>query len=186
MAEDILSAAPENSVLAQWADEGARRAPLGSNVVTFVSSNEEYALTVEVDDPIHGYLIRLSLLDEDETRIGQAVVEDRDLALQVAAEMAAAAEDLVALEEDPHLGPRTVYEEDVQRGEATPPEDSGWEDQEDEWNDRLEEAYEEADLPRSKGTLTKKEIDDRKYYYLQWREGEKVRSQYVAPVSPAN
>jgi hypothetical protein len=32
--------------------------------------------------------------------------------------------------------------------------------------------------------VTTKTIDEREYYYLQWREGEKVKSQYVAPVSP--
>lgn len=36
------------------------------------------------------------------------------------------------------------------------------------------------------GTLTTKTIDEREYYYLQWREGEKVKSQYVAPVSPSS
>ncbi|EMA18794.1 hypothetical protein C442_14170 [Haloarcula amylolytica JCM 13557] len=30
-----------------------------------------------------------------------------------------------------------------------------------------------------------KTIDDREYYYLQWREGEQVKSQYVAPVGPS-
>jgi hypothetical protein len=29
-------------------------------------------------------------------------------------------------------------------------------------------------------------VDDREYYYLQWREGDRVKSQYVAPVSPAS
>lgn len=56
---------------------------------------------------------------------------------------------------------------------------------EDEWEDQLEDARDEADIPPSKGTLTTKTIDGRDYYYLQWREGGKVRSQYVAPVSPA-
>lgn len=60
-----------------------------------------------------------------------------------------------------------------------------WADDEDEWDEKVEEAYEAAAIPHSKGTLTTKTIDDREYYYLQWREGEKVKSQYVAPVSPA-
>lgn len=62
------------------------------------------------------------------------------------------------------------------------PED--WDD--DEWDDAMDEAREKADLPARKGTLTVKTIDDRGYYYLQWREGSKVKSQYVAPVSPAD
>jgi len=53
------------------------------------------------------------------------------------------------------------------------------------WDDALEDAYDKADIPESKGTLTTKTIDGRDYYYLQWREGDKVKSQYVAPVVPA-
>lgn len=55
----------------------------------------------------------------------------------------------------------------------------------DEWDEVVEEAREQAGLPPEKGTLTTKHIDDRDYYYLQWREGEKIKSQYVAPVAPA-
>ena len=39
------------------------------------------------------------------------------------------------------------------------------------------------DVP-SKATITIKEINDNRYYYWQWREGEKVRSRYKGPVSP--
>jgi len=60
-----------------------------------------------------------------------------------------------------------------------------WEDDEEEWEEKIDEAYEAAEIPRSKGTLTVKTIDEREYYYLQWRKGEKVKSQYVAPVSLA-
>jgi hypothetical protein len=58
-----------------------------------------------------------------------------------------------------------------------------WDD--DEWDDVVDDARDEADLPSSKGTITSKTIDGRDYYYLQWRDGDKIRSQYVAPVSPA-
>ena len=37
------------------------------------------------------------------------------------------------------------------------------------------------DVP-AKATLTIKEINDNRYYYWQWREGEKIRSQYKGPV----
>jgi hypothetical protein len=57
-------------------------------------------------------------------------------------------------------------------------------DDEDDWDDKVDEAFEQAEILRSKGTVTTKTIDEREYYYLQWREGEKVKSQYVAPVSP--
>ncbi|WP_312621350.1 hypothetical protein [Haloarcula sp. 1CSR25-25] len=60
-----------------------------------------------------------------------------------------------------------------------------WDDDEDDWDEKIDDAYDKAEIPRSKGTLTVKTIDGREYYYLQWREGEKVRSQYVAPVSSA-
>jgi len=59
-----------------------------------------------------------------------------------------------------------------------------WDDDE-EWEEKLEAAREKAAISASKGTLTTKTINGREYYYLQWREGEKVKSQYVAPVDPA-
>jgi len=59
-----------------------------------------------------------------------------------------------------------------------------WDD--DRWEEELEEAREKADLTGSRGTLTTKTIEGRDYYYLQWRDGDKIRSQYVAPVTPAN
>jgi len=59
-----------------------------------------------------------------------------------------------------------------------------WDD--DEWEDAVDDARDEADIPASKGTLTTKTIDGRDYYYLQWREGSKIKSQYVAPVTPAS
>jgi hypothetical protein len=39
------------------------------------------------------------------------------------------------------------------------------------------------DVP-SKATITIKEINDNRYYYWQWRDGDKIRSQYKGPVSP--
>jgi hypothetical protein len=186
MEHRILPPAPESSELERWADEGTRREPHGSNIVTFVSPDEQYALTVEVDDPVHGYLIRLVRLHEaDKERIGQTVVDDDDLALQVAAQMAAAAEDLAAVHDRPQLGPDHVSRDDVVEDVGgTPATPEEWDD-ESEWQDALEDAFDKAEIPRSKGTLTTKTIDDREYYYLQWREGETVTSQYVAPVNPS-
>ena len=58
---------------------------------------------------------------------------------------------------------------------------------------RLEEASEEDeiddrpdDLPDdvpSKATITIKEINDNRYYYWQWREGDAVKSKYKGPVN---
>jgi len=39
------------------------------------------------------------------------------------------------------------------------------------------------DVP-SKATITVKEINDNRYYYWQWREGEKIKSKYKSPVNP--
>ena len=39
------------------------------------------------------------------------------------------------------------------------------------------------DVP-TKATITIKEINDNRYYYWQWREGEKVTSKYKGPVDP--
>jgi len=39
------------------------------------------------------------------------------------------------------------------------------------------------DVP-SKATITIKEINDNRYYYWQWRDGDKVRSKYKEPVNP--
>ncbi|MFC7131242.1 hypothetical protein [Haloferax chudinovii] len=41
------------------------------------------------------------------------------------------------------------------------------------------------DVP-SKATITVKEINDNRYYYWQWREGEKIRSKYKGPVDSDN
>jgi len=56
---------------------------------------------------------------------------------------------------------------------------------EDEWDDQLESAREKAAIPPTRGSLTTKTIDGRDYYYLQWREGDTVTSQYVGPIDPA-
>ena len=55
----------------------------------------------------------------------------------------------------------------------------------DEWaDDDWTKVLEDTEAP-AKATLTTKRIDGRDYYYYQWREGDKVRSEYLAPVSPA-
>ena len=185
MAPSLLPPVPDGSELARWADEGIRRAPSHSNFVHFGSPDERYSLTISMDDPVHGYLVELyATARDDDTPIGRTIVDDRDLALEVAAHMAAAADDLDALVDRPHLGPDTVYLEDIERDELAPETPAEWDDSE-AWEDALAEAFEKAEIPRSKGTLTTKTIDGRDYYYLQWREGDSVKSQYVAPVSPS-
>ena len=50
--------------------------------------------------------------------------------------------------------------------------------------DELEERPEDLpnDVP-SKATITIKEINDNRYYYWQWREGDTVTSKYKGPVN---
>ncbi|ACV49348.1 hypothetical protein Hmuk_3248 (plasmid) [Halomicrobium mukohataei DSM 12286] len=47
------------------------------------------------------------------------------------------------------------------------------------------ERYVSPDGVPSKATITIKEINDNRYYYWQWRDGEQIRSQYEGPVDPA-
>ncbi|TKX72375.1 hypothetical protein [Halorubrum sp. GN11GM_10-3_MGM] len=59
---------------------------------------------------------------------------------------------------------------------------------------RLEEEADDADVEErpddlpddvpAKATITIKEINDNRYYYWQWREGDSVTSKYKAPVNP--
>ena len=39
------------------------------------------------------------------------------------------------------------------------------------------------DVP-TKATITIKEINDNRYYYWQWRDGDQIKSKYKAPVNP--
>lgn len=177
----LLPTLPEDSRLFEWREDGHRHEPDGSNIVTVTSPDDSYVLTIELDEAVHGHLIRLCELGENGRgdRIAQTVIRDRDTVATAATEMVRSADDLATLNDDPPLDPDTVYdEESVEAADE-------WDD-EDEWEEALEEAYEKADILRSKGTLTTKTIDGREYYYLQWREGEKLKSQYIAPVSPAS
>ncbi|USZ73502.1 hypothetical protein [Natronosalvus halobius] len=53
-------------------------------------------------------------------------------------------------------------------------------DEEDELNERSDELPD--DVP-SKATLTIKEINDNRYYYWQWRDGDRIKSKYKSPVN---
>ena len=35
-----------------------------------------------------------------------------------------------------------------------------------------------------KATITVKEINDNRYYYWQWRDGDQIKSKYKGPVNP--
>ena len=53
------------------------------------------------------------------------------------------------------------------------------ESEDDEIGDRPNDLPDEVP---SKATITIKEINDNRYYYWQWREGEKIESKYKGPV----
>ncbi|WP_336339646.1 hypothetical protein [Haloarcula brevis] len=85
-----------------------------------------------------------------------------------------------------------VYTLCVDLEAATEPDDQATEQpdtpedwDEEDWEDQLAEAREKAEIPQTKGTLTTKTIDGRDYYYLQWRDGDSIKSQYIGPVDPA-
>ena len=55
--------------------------------------------------------------------------------------------------------------------------------EEDANQDEVEERPDDLpDTVPAKATITIKEINDNRYYYWQWREGAKIRSQYKGPV----
>ncbi|AUV84520.1 hypothetical protein C2R22_23550 (plasmid) [Salinigranum rubrum] len=55
------------------------------------------------------------------------------------------------------------------------------EDSTDESEERPEDLPD--DVP-TKATITIKDINDNRYYYWQWRDGDRVRSKYKGPVNP--
>ena len=59
--------------------------------------------------------------------------------------------------------------------------EAGLEEEEDKIDERPDDLPD--DVP-SKATVTIKEINDNRYYYWQWREGDKVKSKYKSPVNP--
>ena len=54
-------------------------------------------------------------------------------------------------------------------------------EEEDEVKKRAEDF---PDSVPTKATITIKEINDNRYYYWQWRDGDKIRSKYKGPVNP--
>lgn len=68
-----------------------------------------------------------------------------------------------------------LEEESIEQ-DSTPEE---WD--ENEWDTVISE----VDSPQ-RACLTTKTIDGRDYFYFQWREGSKIKSKYVAPVSPVD
>jgi hypothetical protein len=185
----ILDDAPSDSELHRWETDGQRRDY--SNIVSWVDPDERYLLEVTVDDPVQGYLIRLFRLTgyaeprSSESRIAQAVTDKKRVdALERAAEMAAAADELDAVDENPTTGPAYPDMEMVDHPDYSLPAPDEWAELEDEWNEKVQDALEKADDTRGRPALSRKEIDGSAYYYLQWRHGDSVETQYLAPVEP--
>lgn len=57
-----------------------------------------------------------------------------------------------------------------------PPE--GWE------REQWENTLSDTEAPK-KACVTKKDINGREYYYYQWRDGDSIKSEYIAPVNPS-
>lgn len=185
----VLDDAPINSELHRWKTDGQRRDY--SNIVSWVDPDERYLLEVTVDDPVQGFLIRLFRLTgyaeprSSESRIAQAVTDKKRAdALERAAEMAAAADELNEVDENPTAGPTYPDLELVERPEHSLPAPDEWEGKEDNWNEKVQAALEKADKPRGRPALSRKEIDGRAYFYLQWRQDDQIHTQYIAPVEP--
>jgi hypothetical protein len=185
----ILDDAPSDSELHRWETEGQRRDY--SNIVSWVDPDERYLLEVTVDDPVQGFLIRLFRLTgyaeprSSESRIAQVVTDKKRAdALESAAEMAAAADELDAVDENPTAGPTYPDLELVERPEYSLPAPDEWGGKEEQWNEKVQAALQKVDEPRGRPALSRKEIDGRVYYYLQWRQDEEIHTQYIAPVEP--
>jgi hypothetical protein len=185
----ILDDTPSDSELHRWETEGQRRDY--SNIVSWVDPDERYLLEVTVDDPVQGFLIRLFRLTgyaeprSSESRIAQVVTDKKRAdALESAAEMAAAADELDAVDENPTAGPTYPDLELVERPEYSLPAPDEWGGKEEQWNEKVQAALQKVDEPRGRPALSRKEIDGRVYYYLQWRQDEEIHTQYIAPVEP--
>lgn len=188
----ILGDAPNGTELERWADEGERRDY--SNIISWVSPDELYLLEITLDDPVEGFLLRLFDLDRrsdprsKQSRIAQTVVDkmaDDEQVWNQVAQMAAAADELRAVDDDPVVGPEYPDLQLVEHPDHTPNAPDEWGGTDEEWEAAVTEALDKAGARRGKPTLTTKEIDEREYYYLQWREGDSVESQYVTAVDPA-
>lgn len=73
------------------------------------------------------------------------------------------------------------------RREQEQQEKTGEEDDQEDTDVEEPDRDQHEDLPEgvpAKASITIKEINNNRYYYWQWREGDKIRSQYKGPVNP--
>lgn len=187
--ERYLGEAPDVSELERWRLEGERRDY--SNIVSWTSPDQRYLLEVTLDDPVQGFLIRLFRLGATnsetrsaENRVAQTICENPDDTLDTCCRLAAAADELAAVDDEPSLGPEYQDIQAIEIPHETPNPPEEWEGKADEWEEKAKSALEEIGEPRGRPALTKKEIDEAEYYYYQWRDGDTVLTQYVAPAEP--
>jgi hypothetical protein len=126
-----------------------------------------------------------------DARIAQTVVDkmaDDEQIWNQATQMAAAADELDDVDENPTLGPEYPDLETVEHPDYTPTPPDGWTGTDDQWEEKVQaalgKARDENGRLRGRPAISRKEIDGSAYYYLQWRSGGTVQSQYVAPVEP--
>ena len=62
--------------------------------------------------------------------------------------------------------------------------ESDHDDAPDEFDEDSERDGLDRDEAPARATLTTKTIHDNDYYYWQWREGDKIKSEYIKPVKP--
>lgn len=189
---ELFDSAQKGTELYRWETDGEKREY--SNITSYIDPEENYHIEVTVDDPVQGILIRLyPLYDMDsysdsrasEHRIAQTIHERVGPAFETVQRLAAAAEELDEVDKNPTLGPEYFDEFNIEHPDYTPQVPDDWDGTQEEWNEAMEEAKEKAGPQKGRPHLSKKEIDGREYYYLQWRNNSEVISQYVAPVNPA-
>lgn len=187
----LVADVPEDTELHTWETDGQRRDY--SNVASWMSPDERYLLEITLDDPVKGWLVRLFKMDGDggvysHTRIGQTVVDTFADPMDVAVEMAAAADELEGVAEKPQIGPKYIEHEFFsERAPYTPAAPDEWSKSDEEWVNAMQSAIEKVDDEMKWGnpSLSKKTIDGNEYWYIQWRHDGKTETQYVAPAGGA-
>ena len=142
MSDPDLPPVQTDNELYRWATDITRQVFVDRNVIVFRSPSGAYTLFVERNRPISGYLLELYATDDDESRLARTIVDDRELALEVAGQMAAAADEPHALpaSSDLHSGSASHA---TSRSPIETPEK--WED-DDNWDDAIEDTYEKAEI----------------------------------------
>lgn len=163
---DMLPDAPEGSELERWETDGQSREY--SNITSWVDPEENYLLEVTLDDPVEDFLVRLFRLPDgeygdartSERRIAQTLHVGSDQALTAAVRLAAAADELEAVDDDPSWGSEYPEMETVLHPDQTPAPPEEWEDRPEEWDEKMQEAKKETGDQWGRPTLSRKKSTD--------------------------